>query len=238
MNKKILFIGDSWVTNLFNNHVEGTKCPIKSFWIDEGFSPYFLGDPSRDIQSIIDLWIKCIPHLTPDDLLVIFLPVFNRTRLPLNEKQCYSIMGDVIKINSYFRGTKSYDQKFTFLEMWGNEYSYDYFSKKMETQELINGSNASVLNYIEVIDSLYKITPCKKLVHCWDYKKHNSEFIIYREEMTELIGMWETRAEIHIRTNTEQEMEGDFHWSDDMNMEFMEFLKKHFGKKKNQIRLI
>jgi hypothetical protein len=238
MDKKILFIGDSWVTNLFNNYVWGTKCPIKSFWIDEGFTPYFLGDPSRDTQTIIDLWIKCIPHLTPDDLLVIFLPVFNRTRLPLNEKESYPIMGDVTKVNSRFRGAKSYNPKFTFLEIWGNEYSYDYFSKKMETQELINGSNASILNYIEIIDSLCKITPCKKLVHCWDYKKHDSEVIVYRDEMTELVGMWETRAEIHRRTNGEQEMEGDSHWSDEMNLKFMDFLKKHFSKKYKQKRLI
>jgi hypothetical protein len=117
---------------------------------------------------------------------------------------------------------------FNFLEMWGNEYDFNYFNKKMETQELINGSDASILNHIEVIDSLYKITPCKKLVHCWDYKKHDSEVIIYREEMSELIGMWETRAEIHVRTNGEQEMEGDSHWSDDMNIKFMDFLKNHF----------
>jgi len=228
MSKKILFIGDSWVTNLFNNYVEGTKCPIRSFWTNEGYSSYFLGDPSRDTQTVLDIWIKCIPHLTPDDLLVIFLPVFNRTRLPTNEKQNVYTLDNVTKINNYFQGTKSYNPMFTFLEMWGNQYDFNYFNDKLEIQELINGSNASILNYIEVIESLYKITPCKKIVHCWDYKKHHSDVIIYREEMTELVEMWETRGEIHRRTNCEQETEGDSHWSDDMNMNFTNFLKKHF----------
>jgi hypothetical protein len=228
MSKKILFIGDSWVTNLFNNYVQGTKCPIKSLWIDEGFTPYFLGDPSRDTQTVLDIWIKYIPYLTPDDLLVIFLPVFNRTRLPHNEYSNLYFGEGIRNFKNYFVGSKSYNPMFNFLEMWGNEYDFNYFNKKMETQELINGSDASILNHIEVIDSLYKITPCKKLVHCWDYKKHDSEVIIYREEMSELIGMWETRAEIHVRTNGEQEMEGDSHWSDDMNIKFMDFLKNHF----------
>ena len=39
--------------------------------------------------------------------------------------------------------------------------------------------------------------------------------IIYREEMTELVGMWDTID--------------DGHWSDDMNMEFMNFLFKYFN---------
>lgn len=226
MDKKILFIGDSWVTNFFN--VWGDKSPIRDFWNNEGFTPYFLGSPSRDTQTVLDIWTKYIPYLNPDDLLVIFLPVFNRTRLPINDDSSLYTGQGIRNFKDYFVGSKSYNPKFSFLEMWGNQYDFNYFDNKMQTQELINGSNASILNYIEIIDSLYKMTPCKKIVHCWDYKKHDSDVIIYREEMTELIGLWETRAEIHIRTNGEQEMEGDHHWSDDMNMKFMDFLKKYF----------
>jgi len=223
MSKKIFFIGDSWVTNLlkFNNYVEGTKCPIKSFWSNKGYSSYFLGDPSRDTQTVLDIWIKCIPHLTSDDLLVVFLPVFNRLRLPMNEKQNVCTLDNSTKINNYFQGVNSYNPKFNFLEIWGNQYDSYYFNDKLEIQELINGSNASILNYIEVIESLYKITSCKKIVHCWDYKKHHSDVIIYREEMTELVGMWDTRD--------------DSHWSDDMNIEFMNFLFKYFNIETSKI---
>lgn len=239
MNKKILFIGDSWVTNFFlNQTVWDEESSIKNFWVNEGFKPFFLGSPSRDTQSVLDIWTKHISYLTPDDLLVIFLPVFNRTRLPLEGKRALYVGDGLTKFNDHFVGSKSFNNKFNSLEMWGNEYHYNFFNDKLEIQELINGSNASILNYIEVIEALYKLTPCKKIVHCWDYKKHDSGAIIYREEMTELLGAWETRGDIHVRTNGEKETEGDSHWSDEMNMKFMYFLKNHFEKKYSQIRLI
>ena len=103
-----------------------------------------------------------------------------------------------------------------------------HFWNKLEIQELINDSKASILNYSEIVDSLCKLTPCKKIVHCWDYKKFDSDNIIYREEMTELIGKWETSEEVYERTNGEEGRKGDSHWSDDMNIEFMNFLLKYF----------
>lgn len=215
MDKKILFIGDSWVTNFFTTSPPHEKTPIYTFWIDQGFTPYFFGNPSRDTQTILDIWIKYIPYLSEKDLLVIFLPVFNRTRLPKNENVKLLVDKNIPFFKERFTGTNSYNPKDNFLEIWGNQYDNEYFKKKLETQELINGSDTSILNFVEIIDSLYKITACKKIVHCWDYKKFDSDKIIYREEMSELIGMWDTRH--------------DGHWSDEMNMKFMEFIIKRFN---------
>ena len=125
---------------------------------------------------------------------------------------------DFPRFNDYFVGSKSFNPKDNILEIWGNQFDNEYFNKKLEIQELINGSDASILNYTEIVESLYKITPCKKIVHCWDYKKFHSDVIIYREEMTELIGDWGTRD--------------DGHWSDEMNIKFMNFLKIYFKNDK------
>jgi hypothetical protein len=215
MDKKILFIGDSWVTNLSFKQKSYSKSPIFHFWAEKGYSPHFIGAPSRDTQTILDIWTKYIPYLSDKDLIVIFLPVFNRTRLPKNKHMNLCVNKDFPRFNDYFVGSKSYNPKDNILEMWGNEFDWDYFNKKLEIQELINGSDSSILNYTEVIDSLHKMTPCKKIVHCWDFKKFDSDCIIYREEMTELVGMWDTID--------------DGHWSNDMNMEFMNFLFRYFN---------
>ena len=216
-SNKILFIGDSWVTNLFLNEKEGPESTIHRYWVNNGYTPYFLGAPSRDTQTIIDIWIRYVNCLSENDLLVIFLPLFGRTRLP-NKNYGNFLNGDIPRFNNYFSGTNSYNSKENFLEIWDNQFNYEYFKDKLQTQELINGSDASILNYTEIVESLYKITPCKKIVHCWDYKKFHSDVIIYREEMTELIGDWETRD--------------DGHWSDEMNMKFMNFLKTYFKNDK------
>jgi hypothetical protein len=230
-SNKILFIGDSWVTNLFLHELEGPESTMHQFWVKNRYEPYFLGAPSRDTQTILDIWIKHINCLSENDILVIFLPLFGRTRLPRKDYGSFP-NGDFPRFNHFFIGTKSYHPKDDFLEIWGNQYEPEYFYKELETQELINGSNASILNYTEVIDSLYKLTPCKKIVHCWDYKKFDSDVIIYREEMTKLIGDWETRAHVYERTNGKQESQGDAHWSVDMNMKFMNFLLKYFKNDK------
>jgi hypothetical protein len=231
LNKKILFIGDSWVTNLFHNEFQGPESTIHSFWVDNGYTPYFRGAPSRDVQTILDIWIKHIQILNKNDILVIFLPMFGRTRLP-NYSYGNYINEELPRFNNYFVGTKSYNKKENFLEIWGNQYEYEYFTEKLKTQELINGSNASILNFTEIIDSLYKLTPCKKIVHCWDYKKFDSDVIIYREEMTQLLGLWDTMDDVYKRTNGEQGSPKDGHWSMDMNLKFMNFLLKYFKNDK------
>jgi hypothetical protein len=230
-SNKILFIGDSWVTNLFHNELYSPDSTIHRFWVDNGYDPYFQGAPSRDTQTILDIWIKYIQYLSQNDVLVIFLPLFGRTRLPRKDHGNFP-NGELPRFNHFFVGTKSYHPKEDFLEIWGNQYEPEYFYKELETQELINGSNASILNYTEVIHALHKLTPCKKIIHCWDYKKFHSDVIIYREEMTKLIGVWDTLGDVYERTNGEQGKKGDGHWSPDMNIKFMNFLLKHFNNDK------
>jgi len=232
MDKKILFIGDSFVDNFIYGYgpddLNLSNPTVGHFWNENGYSPFFLGASSRDTQTILDTWIKYIPSLDSDDLLVIILPWFGRARLPNKEYKITYPNSIIPPFHEYFTGSRSYNKKNHFLEIWGNEYNYEYFWNKLEIQELINDSKASILNYSEIVDSLCKLTPCKKIVHCWDYKKFDSDNIIYREEMTELIGKWETSEEVYERTNGEEGRKGDGHWSDDMNIEFMNFLLKYF----------
>ena len=42
--------------------------------------------PSRDANTILENWIKVIPHLKEDDFLVICFPTLTRTRLPFDKK--------------------------------------------------------------------------------------------------------------------------------------------------------
>ena len=40
------------------------------------------GMPSRDVQTVLDTWIKLASQLKKEDDLVVVLPDFSRTRLP------------------------------------------------------------------------------------------------------------------------------------------------------------
>ena len=73
MDKKILFIGDSFIDGFGDYLFDHEERPFGNFWIDRGFTPYFLGDSSRDTQTILDIWVKYIPYLSANDLLVIII---------------------------------------------------------------------------------------------------------------------------------------------------------------------
>ena len=80
MKNKFVAIGDSFV------HAHCTQSEHydedKHFWFANiknkhpEFEYYNNGGSSRDIQTIIDIWIKLLPILTEQDYLVVSIPDF------------------------------------------------------------------------------------------------------------------------------------------------------------------
>lgn len=211
----------------------------KGFNVDEHYWPRIIqqkipnlnfcvnGAPSRDIQTIIDVWIKTIPFLTKYDWLIIIVPFFNRTRLPLDKDYWYGtdIINDTdIKITNKFVGTRSYSNSNTKLEFWGDKYDFEHFVKILEPQEIINSSIASQLNYIEIIESLDKITPAKTYIFSWDEMQCKSKLIEDKSDITKQIGVWETLNDDWNNSNGIIGKEGDFHWGLNMNKLMADFI--------------
>ena len=57
-----------------------------------------------------------------------------------------------IRILNRFYGTASYDNSYQHLEYWGNEYNWKHFEENLKYQEMINGSVANELNFLELIE--------------------------------------------------------------------------------------
>jgi hypothetical protein len=231
MKNNLFVIGDSFCRDTF--YVKPTLNQNKVFWANElsyklGTNLICDGEPSRDVQTIIDNWIKVLPHIKPEDYLVICIPFFKRTRLPLSEKN-YQIFekGDVKYVNR-FVGTPSYDNTNTEIETFGKQYSWKKFEADLKTQEIINGSNASQLNFIEIIESLYHLTNAKKFVFSWDIMDFKSYIIEDKDVLTKNIGIWETHRDVYYESNGKHGLENDIHWSYKMNILFSEYLYKKF----------
>jgi hypothetical protein len=188
------------------------------------------GAPSRDCQTIIDQWIKVLPNINNDinndNQLIICLPYFNRTRLPIIEKEWTNSVDDLINIKSQFMGTHSYNRKVHNLEIWGNFYDSDFFKNRLEIQELINCSYASIINFYEIIDSLLYLTKSKTIIFSWDYLEHKNPHIIDKKILINEIGFWESIDDIYKKTNGEDGILGDLHWSIKMNRSFAEYITK------------
>jgi len=231
MKSNLFVIGDSFCMNSF--HVKPKPTQDKCFWAPDLSNKLDAnlicdGQPSRDVQTIIDNWIKIISLIKPEDYLVICIPFFKRTRLPLSEKYYeYVECGDTTYINR-FVGTPSYINTEKEIETFGSQYDWKKFEDDLRVQEIINGSKGSQLNQIEVMESLYILTKGKKFVFSWDNMDYKSHIIEDKEILRTNIGKWETHRDIFYETNGECGDVNDIHWSFEMNKLFSEYLHKKF----------
>lgn len=233
MKNKLFVIGDSFCRDSF--YVEPRINEKKSFWAEELSNKLETelicdGEPSRDVQTIIDNWIKIIKIIKSTDYLIICIPFFKRLRLPLSDKNYSEVsFGDEKYVNR-FVGLSSFNNIDNELEIFGNQYEWKYFENQLKTQELINGSNASQLNFIEVIECLYDLTNGKKFVFSWDIMDKKSYIIEDKQSLTEKIGIWETHRDIFYNTDGAYGLKDDMHWSYNMNNLFAEYMYEKFIK--------
>jgi len=236
MIKRLFVIGDSFTIPC--NYVKGWD--NSWFWIERLKDLLKLNDvdvvvdgiANRDVQTILDNWIKLIPHLNDTDFLVICLPYFRRTRVPLKESNWYKTYKPYpndIKIINRFVGPQLVNEHMK-LEFWDNQLNSKELMKMMQNQEIINSTTSSQLNQIEVVDSLLKLTPCNNFVFTWHEMEHQVDFIKDKSFLTKEIGFWQTLADQWLETNGRIGQYDDFHWGSKFNIAFADYL---FGKFKN-----
>ena len=182
-------------------------------------------EPSRDAQTIFENWIKLIPKINEDDFLIVCFPSLKRTRLPFDKKDYtrVSSLDKKIDLVTRFVGTPSYHNSYQDLEFWGNSRDWKYFEEKLDHQEIINGSIANQLNFLELVESAFKLTKSEKFIFSWDIMENKSEFINDKELFTEKVGIWETFTDVYNESNG-QYGAIDFHWSFKTNKIFSEFI--------------
>jgi len=232
MKNNLFVIGDSFCREC--TYIKPTLNENRCFWAGDLSKRLDVnlicdGEPSRDVQTIIDNWIKIISLVTPNDYLVICIPYFKRTRLPLSEKNYQVFENSVVKYVNRFIGTPSYNNLYSDIETFGNQYDWKKYENDLKTQEIINASMANQLNSIEVIESLYNLTKGKKYIFSWDTMDFKSQIIEDREILTKNIGMWETHKDVYIQTNGKHGSDFDTHWSFKMNRLFSEYLYIKFS---------
>lgn len=188
--------------------------------------------PSRDVQTIIDNWIKLIPHLTKDDILVVAIPFFTRIRVPLAAKDYMMTEWSDGELETRFVTHHSwYHAENQSLYINGIDVSKEELDKKIEFLEQMYFEHDGVeKNYNEVIKSLYDITNCSKYLFSWDNMKNQIPEIEYKDEITKKIGSWTTIRDVYLETNGEYGIEHDFHWDYRFHPKFSKYLTEKFKK--------
>jgi len=238
MIQRLFVIGDSFTVPC--RYTKGWDDSV--FWIERLRDLLKLNDvdiivdglANRDVQTILDNWIKLIPYLNQNDRLVICLPYFRRTRVSVEESHWYKSYRPYpkgIKIINRYIGPQMYNPTHISLEFWKKELKQEELMKMMQNQEIINSTTSSQLNQIEVVESLIKLTPCDNFIFTWDTMEHQVEFIKDKSFLTKEIGFWQTLNDQWYETNGEIGQKNDFHWGSEFNIKFADYLFLKFNSK-------
>lgn len=181
---------------------------------------------SRDLQTIIDNWIKIIPQLNTKDFLILGIPSYFRQRVPLSMKDWQKNSWSKGKITNRFVTHHSwYTTESEKIYVGNSEITKDELNYYIGFFETLMASNSVAYNYIELIDSLYNITPCKKYLFSWDDLDPSSKYIDTKSILTKKLGMWTTESDLYNQSNGEYGIKDDFHWDYRTERRFFEFIK-------------
>lgn len=203
---------------------------------------YNYAEASMDTQTIIDNWIKLLPHMSEGDVIVACVSDISRTRFPKHSKLVNTLPFDPNrhngpKINSYFKyapvgynpandpnNTRKLDVPFSDMNI---------FSKFAKLENTILATKSYNNSKIDIIEALYKITPChKKFIYTWvdDDNMLKSENIYSKNWLTENVfdGKWETQHNDWVNTNGENGLQNDFHLSDKCDNIMSDYFIKEF----------
>jgi hypothetical protein len=213
-------IGDSFCQDGVGH--DGTQCRwseyvrayFKSKYLMNQFKIryYNYAEGSCDTQTIIDNWIKLIPNMKEDDVIIVCLSDISRNRFPLKMQNIRILPKDLNSDEYKFNSPPTINSYFMYAPVGWNpsnplmpsgddtdveispadkfrDYSWD-------TNILLN-TEAYNNSKIDIIEALYKITPCKKkFIYTWiDTDRLNSKNIHSKKWITENLfdGKWETQ---------------------------------------------
>jgi len=237
---RLWIIGDSFTGS--------GQIPNKN-WVDQ-LSDKFKGEsfivkskPSRDFQTILDIFLRSLKNISKDDFVILVVPSLSRVRLPRYEK-AWDIEYTNIKAQwgnndlwkddnhfDYFMGSKSYRKEVTCLQSRLAEPFFeledDEVDKMIQTTEIINASDASKENYIEILKSLKEYLPFEIFIWSWN-NEIESDIIINKNQIEKEIGFWQTSFDEWIETNGLEGTKGDHHFSKKMHNAFANYLINKF----------
>ena len=207
---KLWVIGCGFCTPTVN-HADSTAWPYMLFdklkLMGMVNSKMIDGQGSRDLQTIIDIFLKLLPDIKKEDYVILSLPP-PRWRIPLDNQ-------------TLFVGNTGFDEGMVkYLEEDVSRISYylsPVLSKKgtefNKIMKILGYSNAVKLNHIELLKSFKKYFPFRLEYFSWrEYWDDCGSFIHTKKRITEKVGYWETKSE------------NDVHWSKNYHSSFTEYM--------------
>ena len=228
MDNKLWIFGDSFANsgNIIEGQIHWTNIVCDKF---KGREYQVSSKGSRDFQTILDIFLRNLKNISKDDFVILIIPSIGRVRLPLQTPTLdveITNKKNVMECNvDYFMGQSSYRNGQPRCELEAPLTGIDEYvlMDKIKVSSIINASNASKNNYLEIIESLKSYLPFEIFVWSWD-NQIESELVLNKKQITDIIGYWHTLKHVYEETNGEQGKVGDAHFSPKMHKAFADYL--------------
>jgi hypothetical protein len=229
---KLWLIGDSF-TGMYD--YSWTKILSDKF---KGESYYVSSQSSRDFQSVLDCFLRKLKDIGENDLVIVFFPLLERLRLPLNSplldveySNKFTTYEHKLNHLEYFVGLDSYEKSDPSkqLESPFDEFSENLLEENLKLQRMIFESKASIKNYLEILQSIKSYVPFNLEYFTWE-NEIESDFIMNKNKITDTIGFWESHHIVYLETNGVSGKKDDFHWSPKMHKAFADYVIVKFSQ--------
>lgn len=236
-NQKLWIIGDSFAS-VHNRDECWPWLLFKSFIGDRVI---LLSKGSRDIQSIIDIFLRYINEINKEDVVIFMLPTMARYRSPLKHPKSINIYGnleneDMLKNISCYHAELSKIDYFTGYNIEDDlgfltQSLKDFLNENNEKWDLLNRSlmsaESNIQNTNEILKSFVKYFPFKIILCSWS-DDLDSSIVLTKEKIKNGIGEWHTMHDEWEETLGKYGNLSDFHWSKKMEKLFAEYIIKSY----------
>jgi hypothetical protein len=251
MDSKLWIIGDSFTGGSMDRQSSWPEITIKKF---KGKKHYVSSKGSRDVQTVIDIFLRNLKDIKPEDMVILFLPTTVRHRLPrikpivdvessdsletLEQKKRHLEFFSHLKFSDSGKSVLEYPLGLIDETKWdmhspsqikSGEINFTY----ADVLILIAGSDAMKNNLNEILFSFKNYFPFELALFSWtdEYDENN---VIGKKQITEIIGYWHTLRDLYKETNGEEGDERDVHFSPKMHKAFADYLIVKFPQFFNQ----
>jgi len=244
--QKLWIIGDSF-TGLNANDASWQLCLYRNFI---GKRIHVSSKGSRDVQTVIDVFLRNLKDIKSEDLVILFLPTTARYRLPRIKPLMDVEWSDRLrtveqksKHLEYFTHLKFIDNGESILEyplglvdesMWQvSPPDYKHPNNKninftyADILLLTSASNAMKNNLNEMLFSFKNYFPFKLLLFSWT-DEYDENVVIGKTEITNEVGFWHTLHNEWLESNQTSGKYQDAHFSRKMNIGFAEYIINKF----------
>jgi hypothetical protein len=234
MNRKLWIIGDS-----FAGTYDDAWVKTISGKFDGNYQVSSYG--SRDIQTIVDIFLRNLKNIKENDLVILTLPTLRRGRLPLENPTIdvelsneYINVVDKQKYLDYFVGLGQYtpsnpqhilEQPLTGVsdkDLLSEDFKFNY-----NLLAIVHSSNAAKNNFQEMFKSFKSYFPFEIIIWSWTNEWDIPE-VLTRAKIEEILGFWESHHSLFNESDGELGKKDDFHWSKKMNDAFAEYIIKSY----------